>query len=57
MIIGAPDIVSSTVNLKPISILVKSTCRSASRVAVADKATLYAQGEPASALFLILTAS
>ena len=54
MIIGAPDLESSTVNQKPISILVESTCRSASRVAVADKATLYAQGEPASALFLIL---
>jgi Cyclic nucleotide-binding domain len=54
MIIKSPDIESSGANQKPISILVESTCRSASRVAVADKATLYAQGEPASTLFLIL---
>jgi CRP/FNR family cyclic AMP-dependent transcriptional regulator len=54
MIIGAPDIESSTLNQNPISIAVESTCRSASFVAVADKAILYAQGEPANALFLIL---
>ena len=54
MIIGASDVKSSTVDEKPISILVELTCKSASRVAVADKATLYAQGEPASTLFLIL---
>jgi CRP/FNR family cyclic AMP-dependent transcriptional regulator len=54
MIIGAPDIESSTLNQNPISMSVKSTCRSASFVAVADKAILYAQGEPANALFLIL---
>lgn len=54
MITGAPGIESSIVNQKPISILVESTCRSTSFVAVADKTTLYAQGEPANALFLIL---
>ncbi len=54
MIIGAPSIESNTVDEKPISILVESTCWSASHVAVADKAALYAQGEPATALFLIL---
>ncbi|MFZ0495203.1 MAG: Crp/Fnr family transcriptional regulator [Methylocella sp.] len=54
MITGAPDIESSIVNQKSISILVESTCRSASFVAAADKTTLYAQGEPANALFLIL---
>src|SRR5580704_13359992 len=54
MITGAPDIESNIVNQKPISILVESTCRSASLVAAADKTTLYAQGEPANALFLIL---
>ena len=54
MIIGAPGIESSPVDEKPISNLVELTCRSASRVTVANKATLYGQGEPASALFLIL---
>ena len=54
MINGVPDIESSTLDEKAISILIESTCRSASRVAVADKATFYAQGEPAGALFLIL---
>jgi CRP/FNR family cyclic AMP-dependent transcriptional regulator len=54
MRIRVPDVESSAVDEKTISVLIESSCRSASRVAVADKATLYAQGEPASALFLIL---
>jgi hypothetical protein len=54
MMIGVPDVESSAVDEKTISVLIESSCRSASRVAVADKAILYAQGEPASALFLIL---
>jgi Cyclic nucleotide-binding domain len=53
MIIGAPGNEAPILNPKPISMLVESLCRSASRVAVADKVTLYAQGEPGSALFLI----
>ena len=52
--IGVPDVESSAVDEKTISVLIESSCRSASRVAMADKATLYAQGDPASALFLIL---
>ncbi|MGQ0444183.1 MAG: Crp/Fnr family transcriptional regulator [Beijerinckiaceae bacterium] len=54
MMIGVPDIESIAVDEKTICILIKSSCRSASRIAVADRATLYAQGEPANALFLIL---
>jgi CRP-like cAMP-binding protein len=34
--------------------LIASMCRSARRVRLADRAALYAQGEPANALFLIL---
>jgi CRP/FNR family transcriptional regulator, cyclic AMP receptor protein len=34
--------------------LIASMCRSARRVRLADRAVLYAQGEPANALFLIL---
>jgi hypothetical protein len=52
--IGVLDVESTAVEENPISVLVESSCMSASRVAVADKATLYGQGEPASALFLIL---
>jgi CRP-like cAMP-binding protein len=54
MIIGAPGNEGHILNPKPISLLVESLCGSASRVAVADKVTLYTQGEPANALFLIL---
>jgi CRP/FNR family transcriptional regulator, cyclic AMP receptor protein len=54
MIIGTPGNEAHMLNPKSISTLVESLCRSASRVAVADKATLYTQGEPASGLFLIL---
>ena len=38
----------------PIDALIASMCRSARRVRLADRAALYAQGEPANALFLIL---
>ncbi len=52
--IGVPNVDLSAADEIAISVLIESGCRSASRVAVADKATLYAQGEPASAAFLIL---
>lgn len=38
----------------PVSTLIASMCKSARRVTLADRATLYAQGEPANMLFLIL---
>jgi CRP-like cAMP-binding protein len=38
----------------PINVLIASMCRSAQHVTLADRATLYAQGEPANRLFLIL---
>ena len=38
----------------PISALIASMCRSAQRVTLADRTALYAQGEPANTLFLIL---
>ena len=38
----------------PIDALIASMCRSARRVTLADRAGLYAQGEPANMLFLIL---
>ena len=38
----------------PIDALIASMCRSARGVRLADRATLYAQGEPAHRLFLIL---
>ena len=54
MMIGVSDVESGAIDEKTISVLIESSCRSALRVAVSDKATLYAQGEPASALFLVL---
>jgi CRP-like cAMP-binding protein len=50
---GAFDIEPSTAG-GPIDALIASMCRSARRVSLADRAVLYAQGEPANALFLIL---
>jgi hypothetical protein len=38
----------------PIDALIASMCRSARGVRLADRATLYAQGEPAHRLFLIM---
>jgi|GEM_PF-732636 len=50
---GVFDIELSTAGV-PIDALIASMCRSARRVRLADRAALYAQGEPANALFLIL---
>jgi CRP-like cAMP-binding protein len=50
---GTFDIELSTAGV-PIDALIASMCRSARRVRLADRAALYAQGEPANALFLIL---
>ena len=50
---GAFDIELSTAGV-PIDALIASMCKSARRVRLADRAALYAQGEPANALFLIL---
>src|ERR1700730_14930820 len=50
---GAFDIELSTTGV-PIDALIASMCRSARGVRLADRAALYAQGEPANALFLIL---
>jgi CRP-like cAMP-binding protein len=47
------DIERSTAGV-PINALIASMCRSAQRVTLADRAGLYAQGEPANTLFLIL---
>ena len=50
---GVFDIELSTAGV-PIDALIASMCRSAQRVKLADRAALYAQGEPANRLFLIL---
>src|SRR3984893_5402762 len=50
---GVFDIELSTTN-EPIHALIASMCRSARRVRLADRTALYAQGEPANTLFLIL---
>jgi CRP/FNR family transcriptional regulator, cyclic AMP receptor protein len=50
---GVFDIELSTAGV-PIDALIASMCRSARRARLADRAALYAQGEPANALFLIL---
>jgi CRP-like cAMP-binding protein len=50
---GVFDIELSTTDV-PINALMASMCRSARRVRLADRAALYAQGEPAHTLFLIL---
>src|ERR1700730_7489189 len=50
---GVIDIELSTAGV-PIDALIASMCRSAQRVRRADRAALYAQGEPAHRLFLIL---
>jgi len=50
---GVFDIELSTAGV-PIDALIASMCRSARRVRFADGAALYAQGEPAHRLFLIL---
>jgi CRP/FNR family transcriptional regulator, cyclic AMP receptor protein len=38
----------------PVSALIEARCSSVSRVTLADKAALYAQGEPAAALFVVM---
>src|ERR1700730_11992280 len=38
----------------PLSALIEARCSSVSRVTLADKAALYAQGEPAAALFVVM---
>lgn len=50
---GVFDIELSTAGV-PIDALIASMCRSARGVKLADRAALYAQGEPAHRLFLIL---
>ena len=52
-IAGVFDTEVSTAGV-PISALIASMCRSAQRVTLADRTALYAQGEPANTLFLIL---
>jgi CRP/FNR family cyclic AMP-dependent transcriptional regulator len=53
MMAGVFDIELSTAGV-PVNALIASMCRSAQHVTLADKTALYAQGEPAHRLFLIM---